>query len=152
MSGRVRRVLDRVALGLLVAAVAGCVAPSPDSGAYLENADATLSSAVSEARTVAQVLHTSLGGSTTTPYANTVVTDSEKAMGGIEVSFGTVDPPDEPSDELRDQVVTMLGDTADACAAARIAVRRGDRDAMRAAATELSSLAERMERYRGRLT
>jgi hypothetical protein len=81
----------------------------------------------------------------TNPYADTVVTDSESALGPIEDSFGTVDPPQRADDRLRDEVTTVLGDAADACAAARIAVRRDDKDAMRSAAEDLREVADRME-------
>lgn len=148
MRDTLRRTLRWTALWLLSALLVGCVAPAPDSGAYLENADSALSSAVSELRTAAQVLRNSLSDNTTTAYANTVVTASESAIGPVEDSFGNVDPPDPPADELRDKVMTMLGDASDACATARIAVRRGDRDQIRASASELSALADRMEQFR----
>jgi hypothetical protein len=148
MSERLQAIARWEPVVVLSGMLVGCDAPSPDAGAYLQNADSALSSAVSEARTAAVVLANSLSDNTTTSYANTAITDSESAIGPIEDSFGNVDPPDARSDELRDQVMSMLGDTADACASARIAVRRGDREEMRATAAALRTLADRMERFR----
>jgi hypothetical protein len=130
---------------LQVLLVAGCVAPSTDSGAFRANAVAALASAVGEARTAALALDARADDQATNPYADTVVTDSESAMGPIQDSFGNVDPPEPEDDALRDRVVEVLGDTADACAKARIAVRRDDPAAMRTAAGDLRELADRME-------
>ena len=107
-----------------------------------------MSSAVSEARSAAQALRADLAGKLTVAYANTVITQSESAIGPIEDSFGNVDPPGPPEDEVRVAVMSLLGDTSDACASARIAVRRGDREQMRVTAAELTRLADRMEHAR----
>jgi hypothetical protein len=130
---------------LQVLLVAGCVAPSTDSGAFRANAVAALASAVGEARTAALALDARADDQATNPYTDTVVTDSESALGPIQDSFGNVDPPEPKDDALRDSVVEVLGDTADACAKARIAVRRDDPASMRSAAGELRELADRME-------
>ena len=131
---------------LLVVCLSGCVVPARDAGAFTANAKAALSSAVSEARTGSLVLRARVAGKVTNAYADTVVTDSESAIGPIEDSFGNVDPPDAPEDQLRTDVMTMLGDTADAFATARIAVRRDDARQMATAAEELAQLADRMDR------
>ena len=130
---------------LLVVCLSGCVVPARDSGAFRANAEAALSSAVSEARTGSLVLEARLSGKVTNAYADTVVTDSESAIGPIEASFGNVDPPGADQDQLRTDVMELLGDTADAFASARLAVRRDDTGQMRASAAELAELADRMD-------
>lgn len=139
----------RLSAGLVAAATAaalgGCVVPARDAGAFEANAEAALGSAVSEARTGSLVLRTRLEGKVTHAYADTVVTAGESAIGPIEDSFGNVDPPEPAQDELRTDVMDLLGDTADAFAAARLAVRRDDAVQMRAAAAELSRVADRMD-------
>jgi len=131
---------------LLLAAVSGCVVPARDDGAFRANAVAALSSAVSEARTGALVLRARADGKVTNAYADTVVTDDESAIGPIEDSFGNVDPPDPAQDQLRTQVMGLLGDTADAFATARLSVRRDDEEQMQASAKKLSELADQMDR------
>jgi hypothetical protein len=123
----------------------GCVVPAHDSGAFRANAVAALGSAVSEARTGVLVLQARLDGKVTNAYADTVVTGSESAIGPIEASFGNVDPPSAAEDQLRTDVMELLGDTSDAFATARLSVRRDDVDQMRAAATELADLADQMD-------
>jgi hypothetical protein len=74
-----------------------------------------------------------------------VVTDSESAMSPIQDSYGSVDPPSPSDDRQRDQVMSLLGDAADALAAARIAVRRDDPAQMRAAFKNLDDVSHRLE-------
>jgi hypothetical protein len=133
-------------IGLL--ALSGCVLPARDSGAFEANAEAALGSAVSEARTGSLVLQARLDGRVTNAYADTVITSSESAIGPIEASFGDVDPPVAGQDRLRTDVMELLGDTSDAFATARLAVRRDDVAQMRSAATELTELAHRMDEAR----
>lgn len=144
-SGRAARLVRWWVAALACLACGGCVLPARDSGAFRANAEGALSSAVSEARTGALVLRARLDDKVTNAYADTVITDGESAIGPIEASFGNVDPPVPGDDRLRDDVMSMLGDTADAFANARISVRRGDVDQMRSAATQLTELADRMD-------
>jgi hypothetical protein len=90
-------------------------------------------------------LGTLLSGNATKAYTDTVVTDSENAMGGIQTSFGVVDPPSPDQDTLRDQTLTVLGDADDALAHARIAVRRGGPSALNAARKELQDATTGLE-------
>jgi hypothetical protein len=130
---------------VLLLCLSGCVVPARDAGAFRANAKAALSSAVSEARTGSLALKARVAGKVTNAYVDTVVTDSETAIGPIEDSFGNVDPPGAREDHLRTDVMTLLGDTADAFATARIAVRRDDAGQMRTSATALAQLADRMD-------
>ena len=138
----------RAAQALVLATVllAGCVTPALNRGAYKQNAIAALESSVSETRTGQLAAQTRLRGDTTRPFADTVITSSEKAIGPIETSFGGVDPPSRADDELRHRVLDLLGDAEDALAAARIAVRRDDRPALRESAAALGRISDRLER------
>lgn len=132
----------RPSLPTLVLAAAltlgGCVTPAFDHGAYLENAKAALQSAVSETATARLAVRSHLDGRSTNAYADTVVTDSEKALAPIEASFGGVDPPSSSDDALRDSTLKHLGAASDALAQARIAVRRDDPAALGAAEKALA--------------
>jgi len=148
-----RPVARRGALGgaLLACLLSGCVAPALDSGAYQRNAIRALDSAVSDARTGAIAVENLLEERLTRTYADTVVTESEDAMGPVEDSFGSVDPPSAADVRLRDEVGGLLSDTGDALADARIALRRDDRRGMRTSMAQLRALADRMEARSERL-
>jgi len=141
-----RRSTAMVAASLLGAVLGGCIAPAFDSGAFTHNAIEALDAATSETRTARLALQAKLGDRVTQPYVDTVVTASEKALGPIQDSFGTVDAPSTTDDALRDDVTTLLSDAADALTAARIAVRRHDEAAMKGSVAELGSVSDRLER------
>jgi hypothetical protein len=137
-----RAVLHLVALVLVVG---GCVAPAFDSGAFHRNAIHALDSAVSETRTAALAVGEHLAGRIVRTYADTLVTDSEDALGPVEDSFGAVDPPTPTDEKLRDDVGGLLSDAADALSTARIALRKGDTAAMTKSVAHLTSVADRMD-------
>jgi hypothetical protein len=127
--------------------LAGCVAPAFDTGAFEHNAIGALESAVSTARVAALALDARVGDRLTLAYADTVVTEAEEAIDPVQASFGVVDPPEPALDELRSDVLDQLADTGDLLADARIAVRRGDSDAMATLAGELRRVADAMEQH-----
>ena len=86
------------------------------------------------------------------PYADTVVTQSEDDIGPVQDSFGSVDPPTEADEKLRDHVGGLLSDAGDALAAARIALRNDDRAGMARSVRNLRSVAAEMERTSERLS
>lgn len=128
-------------------ALSGCVAPAFDTGAFEHNAIGALESAVSTARVAALALDARVGDRLTLAYADTVVTEAEEAIDPVQASFGVVDPPEPSLDELRSDVLDQLSDTGDLLADARIAVRRGDSDAMATLAGELRRVADAMEQH-----
>ena len=127
--------------------LSGCVVPAFDTGAFERNAIGALESTVSTARVAALALDARVGNRITLAYADTIVTEAEDAIGPVEASFGSVDPPDPTLDELRSAVLDQLGDTGDLLADARIAVRRGDSDTMAALAGELRRTADAMDQH-----
>jgi hypothetical protein len=137
--------------GCALVLLSGCIAPALDQGAFVQNAKSALESASSETSTARLALDGLLSGKATNAYADTVVTDSENAMGGVETSFGVVDPPSRGQDQLRDQVTALLGDADDALAHARIALRRNDRSALRGALRELDASTSQLEHARAAL-
>ena len=142
------RILLAISVSLLLG---GCIAPALDQGAFEQNAKSALESAASETSTAQIAVDVLLSGKATNAYADTVVTDSENAMGGIETSFGVVDPPAATQDGLRDEVLTLLGDADDALAHARIAIRRGDVSSLREAHKELEDASAHLESARADL-
>lgn len=142
----------RLALALLaLVLLAGCVAPALDSGAFQRNAVGALDSGVSDTRSAALGVENLLDRRLPKPYADTVVTDSEQAIGPVQDSFGNVDPPTRADERLRDEVTGLLSEADDALAKARIALRKDDGPGMRQSVGALRDVADRMERESGRL-
>ena len=136
----------------LAMTLTGCVAPALDSGAFQRNALHALDSAVSDTRTAAMTLELHLADRVLRPYADTVLTESEDAIGPVEDSFGVVDPPTDADATLRTEVGDLLADAGDALADARIALRTGDRAGMADSVTQLRSIADTMEQAAERLS
>lgn len=149
MRGRLARVALLAVTGLV--ALAGCVTPAPDRGAYVQNARGALESAVSETATAALAVQARLDGRSTHAFADVVVTAGEQAIGPIEASFGGVDPPTAREDALRASTLEHLGAAGDALAAARLAVRRDDPAALEAATADLDEVTEELTAALGAL-
>jgi hypothetical protein len=124
----------------------GCVVPAWNDAAYRDDALKAAQSASGETETARITVRGWLDGRVQDPYADVVVTDAESAMDPIQASFGGVDPPSPSANQLRDTITQALGDAQDAVAAARIALRRGDRAKVAKAASDLEKVGTRLQR------
>jgi hypothetical protein len=136
-----RRVAALVVAGLV--ALSGCVSPALGEDSYRGKGQQAAGAALSEVATAQLVLEQVLKGNLPRPYADETVSASEDALGSISDSFGAVQPPRE-SDEVESDVNDLLDEAASAVTEARIAVRRGDADAMRNLVDELSRIADQL--------
>jgi hypothetical protein len=123
---------------------AGCAGPSFSYGDYEKKAAQTAKAADSEVQTARLAARAGADGRVTRPYLDVVLTGSETTLGDIQTSFGGVQPPDRRSDQLRDEVGTLLSDASDVLAALRIEVRRGHIDALPKVAAPLAALHEKL--------
>lgn len=143
--------LSRLAASALAAVLlGGCVPASPDVDTYDDKAALTLGSAVSEARTVERVLDTLYDGRMLRPPAVTQLRYSEDALDTATGAFTELNPPP-TRDRLNRQMSTLLDDTGDLLAQARIAVQREQVGDYPTIAEDLRRLAGRMERLEGRV-
>ncbi len=110
-----------------------------------------MTSALSATATGKAALEQRLSGNATKAYADVVVTDSEKAIAPIQSSFGGVQPPSPGQDDTRNAVLDAVSQAGDALSDARIAVRRDDDDAMRAAISKLDQATDQLTRVQGGL-
>ena len=127
--------MRRVA-GVLVAGVllllggGGCVAhpvgPTRTSGAFEGKATATAEDALSAVASGRLAAAAFADGHAFGPYAGSVVSDAEETASGVQGTFASIQPPGFDSDDLRDELLGVLGDAVDHLAALRIAVRRED--------------------------
>jgi ABC-type uncharacterized transport system auxiliary subunit len=123
----------------LTASTAGCVTPARNEPQYEAKARAAVQAATGEVATGMLVVLQDRQGKVFRSYADEVVTGSENAVGSVSQTFGSVQPPDRASDEIRDAVTQVLSSAQDALAHARIAVRRSDLPALDSSLNELLS-------------
>jgi hypothetical protein len=143
------RWLVAVLTGLVL--LTGCVGPATTGSAYRDDASKAVDSALSEAVTAHIMITQVLADRTINTYADVVLTGNETAIGPIQDSFGSVQPPRPSDDVLRDEVLAMLGDEEDALASARIAVRRSDTHALAQADKDLADLIKLLTQAQQRL-
>jgi hypothetical protein len=134
-----------VCIAAVALALTGCVGPARNSDNYHGDASAAVQSGLSEALTAHLVIGQWLDNHATGEYADVLLTDSETALGPIQDSFGSRQPDSPRDDDLRDTVLRILGDEADALAHARIAMRRSDVEGLRAADTEITDAIDQLD-------
>ena len=119
----------RRALLLTVVISSACVShpvgPARTFGKYEGKARTTAESALSEVQTARLVAKTAARGDAYGPYTSQVLGDAEESLGGLHSTFGSIQPPDERADKVRDDLGSIIGDAEDHVADVRIAARRG---------------------------
>ena len=133
------RVIAAVALAAMLT---GCISPARNQPQYEQKAVQALEAASSEVATSLLTVRQHERHKIMSAYADEVITSSENTAGSISTAFGSVQPPDHTSDEVRKGVMDQLSGAQNAITDARIAVRRDDDASLRTAADELSSAAK----------
>ncbi len=116
------------ALGV-AATGAGCVShpvgPARTLGKYEGKATTTAEAALSQVETLRLTAEVADRDRATSAYVSAVVSEAEEAIDGLSGTFGSIQPPGEAADKLRDELSGLLSDALDHAAAVRIAARRG---------------------------
>ena len=141
-------------LAVPVAAVlllTACSIPEGDPAAYREEAVSTLQAAHSEVESARITVWLRLDDRTFSRAADTSVTGSETALTSIAGTFSGLQPPP-GADAVRDRATQLLSDAQDAVEAARIAVRRDDRQGLRQALSDLAKSSTALHAAAGALS
>src|SRR5439155_22307429 len=80
-------------------------------------------------------------------FVAVAASDAEDAASSAASTFLSIQPPDDRSDQLRDELSTLLNDAEDVLGDARIAGRRGDRDALLFTRAGLRRAADELDRF-----
>ena len=135
----------------LVLALAGCVrnqvGSARDGGIYASKAAMSAESALSTVSTVQMVAEAASDGKVFGTFASVAIDQQEDAITEIAQLFRSIQPPDDESVALRDELGAMLDTARDHIATVRIAVRRGDLTGAAAAAGPLADDADRLEAF-----
>jgi hypothetical protein len=137
-----------VGLALAALALSGCVAPAPDDAAYESKAASTAKAAVSESRTALLATRTAADDRLLGTYLEPVLVDAEQALGSVQATFDSVQPPaTSAADDLRATLDPLLQSAASDVTDLRIAARRERADALRSAARDLTAVADKLETF-----
>lgn len=135
-----------VATALLCATALGCAGPTTDPAVYREMATETAAAMTGILTTARIAAELGLAGRMLPTVTDTMVSDAESDAGSVQTTFGSRQPPDAASDAVREAVTTPVQDATSALADLRIAVRRGDAAAVRAALVEVRALTAEFRR------
>ncbi len=133
-----------IATGLILS---GCVGSARWSSAYQGKAGATadqMVSAVETARLSARVAATHKAFA---PYLSVMIAEAEQDADSIQGAFHSIQPPDDPSDVLRDQLGRLLSIATDTISRMRIAARRSDFGEVERLANSLSGVSEKLDAF-----
>jgi hypothetical protein len=130
--------------GVLVVALFGCAGPTTDNDAMRSQAARSAASAASEVETLRLAIATQLDGNSWWRYTDVIVTDSETALGSIESTLSSRQPPTREVDAIREDTVTALGEAVDLAIDIRIAERRHDEKTLRSLLPKLSTMSARL--------
>jgi hypothetical protein len=127
-----------------VLATSGCATSEGDPSLYHDEAVSTLQAAQSSAETVLIALDARLRDRTFGRAADDAVSGAESSLWSTAGTFEALQPP-RGADAVRDKATQLLSSAEDAVAAARIAIRRDDRTAMRQARDPLAKAVDDLE-------
>ncbi|WP_327686575.1 hypothetical protein [Streptomyces sp. NBC_00467] len=91
-------------------------------------------------------------GRATGPYLSVLLGEAEKDLLAAQGTFESRQPPSTEADGVRDRLGDVLDDAADALAAVRIAVRRGQVRELPDVGRDLPGVAEQLEGLEKELT
>jgi hypothetical protein len=144
----------RPALCIVVVAVLGCtgcvqhmVGPARTLDDYERKARTTAHAAQSAVETVLLLAQTAADGNAFGPYTGVSISEQEDAMAAVQGDFGSIQPPDDRADKLRDQLNEILGTAMDDIAAVRIAARRGQLDDLDQIAEPLADDSDALDQF-----
>jgi hypothetical protein len=141
----------RFALLAAAAGLGGCVqhpvGPARTFDAFEAKATTTAEAALSSAESGRLAGKAFVDGKTFGPYAGTVASESEEAAAAVQGTFASIQPPNGEADGLRAALQETLGRTVDDLAALRIALRREDADAVRAALPPVAADADDLRAF-----
>jgi hypothetical protein len=123
------------------------VGPARTAGKYEGKAATTAKSALSEVQTVRLAAETGSADKAFGPYLSRLISDAEEAISGVQGTFDSIQPPDEQSDELQQELDQLLSDALDHVRDVRVAVRRGELRKLADEAQPLSDDADRLQQF-----
>ena len=139
-----------VLVAAFAAALAACVqpvGPARTFDSYERKASDTASTALSAVQTGRLGAQTAKHDDTFAPYLAVLVSEAEDEASSAQTTFDSVQPPNDESDNLRDDLDPLLTRAVDALSQARIAARRADFDEVAEQEPKLAQSARELDRF-----
>jgi type II secretory pathway pseudopilin PulG len=134
----------------LVVALAACVqpvGPARTSDSYEHKAKHTAETALSAVQTGRLGAQSARRDDTFAPYLAVLVSDAENEASGAQTTFDSVQPPNDRSDSVRNDLDPLLTRAVDALSQARIAARRADFSGVAKQDPKLARSARELNRF-----
>jgi len=142
-----RLVVAATALGVLLAACVQPVGPARTFDSYEHKAKDTAQTALSAVQTGRLGAQAAKRDDTFAPYLAVLVSEAEDEASSAQTTFDSVQPPNDKSDNLRDNLDPLLTRAVDALSQARIAARRADFDEVAKQEPKLAKSARELDRF-----
>jgi hypothetical protein len=81
------------------------------------------------------------------PYLSVTIAEAEDDATSIQGAFDSIQPPDQRSDQLRDELDALLSSAVSTISEMRIAARRADFAAAERMARSLSDISDRLDAF-----
>jgi hypothetical protein len=145
------RLVTRWGLAVLVLSAmsltASCVGSARGETDYVKKAVATTELVRSSVRTVQLAVQAAAEDDAFGPYLSRLISQAEDDASSAANGFASIQPPNDDGDQLRDDVSQLTSDAIDLLSEARIAIRRGDIDALTKLAGDLSQKGDELEQF-----
>ena len=152
LTGRRRRStpnpIPRWLAAALVSVVASaCVPTARTAGPYRAKAVNTAEAVHSAVASDLLVIEAVRDEHTTAPYVSVATSQAEDDASSSASTFLSIQPPDDTSSDVRDELSDLLDEAQSALADARIAGRAGDKDALLESETKLHEVGDKLEAF-----
>jgi hypothetical protein len=135
------------ALAVSLAACVQPVGPARTFDSYEHKAKHTAETALSAVQTGRLGAQSARRDDTFAPYLAVLVSDAENSASGAQTTFDSVQPPNDKSDNLRNDLDPLLTRAVDALSQARIAARRADFNEVAEQEPKLAKSARKLDRF-----
>lgn len=135
------------ALAVALAACVQPVGPARTSDSYEHKAKHTAKTALSSVETGRLGAQAAKHDDTFAPYLAVLVSNAEDEASSAQTTFDSVQPPNDRSDNLRDDLDPLLTRAVDALSEARIAARRADFEQVAEQEPKLARSARELNRF-----
>jgi hypothetical protein len=150
--GRARATRSTIAIlalgvALLLSACVQPISPARTFDAFEHKAKNTAEAVISSVETARLAARVAGNGDAFGPFVSVTLSEAEKGAAHAGDVFASVQPPDERSDRLRAQLISLLTRANETLSSLRIAARRGELEQLPLLARPLRKLSRQLDHF-----